>query len=410
MAGAPLELREIPYLRLFPWIRLFRAVRLALDAKKLILAAIGLGLFWAGGSLFDILFPAGVSTATVPATLPLPSPFDSGQGLSQAVAAAAMRVTDPALTFLRPFLEFFAVPPAPGEFWHGLLSGLWAVVVWGLIGGAIARIAVVQVATGDRVPISQALMYALRHGLALVTAPITPFLGVAFFAVPCALLGLGYRINHPLALSILGLFAFLPLLSGLAMTVILTALATGWPLMHAAIAAEGEDAFDAISRSYAYVFQRPARYAAYTALAWLLGIIGVLLVGVLTRVVVGLALWALSFGAPDTLLVALFQGGRGAEGAVAEAIHSGWYNLVWMLGYGWVYSYFWTSAAIIYLLLRHDVDGTDWHDLGAMPAPSAEAPAGAGAIDASAAEPRAAQDGAPAAASPAEPSTPLPPA
>ena len=29
--------------------------------------------------------------------------------------------------------------------------------------------------------------------------------------------------------------------------------------------------------------------------------------------------------------------------------------------HGWIYGYFWTSATIIYLILRQDVDGTPWH-------------------------------------------------
>jgi hypothetical protein len=362
MASAPVEWREIPYLRLFPWVRLFRAVRLALDAKKLILAAIGVGLMQVGWGLFDRAFPTAEPLISGPGTVPLPNVFDSVRPLRQTVGEAASRLTDPALAFVQPFLGLFSVPPAPGEFWHALLSALWAVVVWGLVGGAIARIAVVQVASAERVPISQAVLYALRHSAALVSAPITPFLGVVFFAVPCALLGMGYQLRNGFALAALGVFAFLPLLAGVAMTIILTGVAAGWPLMHSAIAAEGEDAFDAISRSYAYVFERPARYAAYTALAWLLGILGVLLVGVLARMVIGLALWGLSFGAPDSLLVALFQG---EERSAASMIHSGWYTVFWTLAYGWVYSYFWTSMSIIYLLLRHDIDGTDWHDLGA---------------------------------------------
>jgi hypothetical protein len=81
-----------------------------------------------------------------------------------------------------------------------------------------------------------------------------------------------------------------------------------------------------------------------------------------------------------------------------------------MLGYGWVYSYFWTSAAIIYLLLRHDVDGTDWHDLGALHAPRDAAPAGKGASDGSGAELAPGPESAPATATTAEPAAPAPPA
>ena len=36
-----------------------------------------------------------------------------------------------------------------------------------------------------------------------------------------------------------------------------------------------------------------------------------------------------------------------------------------LVAHSWVYSYFWTAAAIVYLLLRQDVDGTPWHVIAA---------------------------------------------
>ena len=47
------------------------------------------------------------------------------------------------------------------------------------------------------------------------------------------------------------------------MALLLLGLAFGWPLMWATISTEGTDSFDALSRSYAYVFQRPLRYLFY---------------------------------------------------------------------------------------------------------------------------------------------------
>ena len=34
-----------------------------------------------------------------------------------------------------------------------------------------------------------------------------------------------------------------------------------------------------------------------------------------------------------------------------------------LVAHGWAYSFFWTAAALIYLWLRHEVDGTPWEDL-----------------------------------------------
>ena len=43
-------------------------------------------------------------------------------------------------------------------------------------------------------------------------------------------------------------------------------LAAGWPLMWPTISSEGTDAFDALSRSYAYVYQRPLAYLLYAVI------------------------------------------------------------------------------------------------------------------------------------------------
>jgi len=35
-----------------------------------------------------------------------------------------------------------------------------------------------------------------------------------------------------------------------------------------------------------------------------------------------------------------------------------WRGVIGLLVRGWIYTYFWTAASFIYLLLRHDVDDT----------------------------------------------------
>ncbi len=64
----------------------------------------------------------------------------------------------------------------------------------------------------------------------------------------------------------------MPLAAGLVMTFLLLGLAAGWPLMIASAAVEGEDSFDAMSRTYAYVRQRPWHYVAYAAITLIVGV------------------------------------------------------------------------------------------------------------------------------------------
>ena len=219
------------------------------------------------------------------------------------------RVAEPALFLMRPFLAIFSVPIDAWAFLHALLAAAWGAAVWGLIGGAIARITLVQSALGERLGVGSASRFALRKWAPLIGAPLSPLVAVSLFAALCAAVGLLYRIPG-VGPVVGGLLMFLPLLAGVVMTIILLGLAVGWPLMHATIAAEGEDGFDALSRAYAYVNGRPGRYLAYLALAWGLGTIGVVLVDLLAQMVVHLARWGLSFGAPAAALSASFGPGR----------------------------------------------------------------------------------------------------
>ena len=110
--------------------------------------------------------------------------------------------------------------------------------------------------------------------------------------------GLLYRVPGAIGVRIAGALAFLPLLGGLLMTLIVIGLALGWPLMPVIVAAEGEDGFDALSRSYSYVNQRRWRYAFLIGLAWLIGCAGLLFVDLFARIVVQLTHWALPFARP----------------------------------------------------------------------------------------------------------------
>jgi hypothetical protein len=359
MAEDGTGLRNIPYVRLFPWVRLFRLFGVATDAKKLILAALGLVLVWAGWDVLDRIFPG--SREITPAVAP-PSPFLHQLFNIQQVATYADAVSDPIRMPARPFLAIFGLGQGALPFLHALAATLWVVLVWGVMGGAIARIAVLQVAVGEYVSLPTAVRFAVGKLRALVGAPLTPVIGVGFFATLCAVQGLLYWIPGDVGATIAGIFAFLPLLAGLVMALILVGLAAGWPLMVATVAAEGEDAFDALSRTYSYVFQRPGRYAAYVLLSWILGAIGFFVITAFASAITHLAAWALAFGGPDDVIHASFNLDSSAAG-VAAVVHTFWLRLVTLLAFSWVYSFFWSTASTIYLLLRHDVDGTAWDDI-----------------------------------------------
>jgi hypothetical protein len=342
------------------WPRLLRGIALALDARKLLLALLGLVLNWAGWSALDRAFAdsAGVTPLVFP-RLPLGEVRASLEPLRR----SAEIVADPLRLPATPLLALFDRQADASRSVHALLATLWGVLIWGLIGGAIARIAVVEVATGQRIGLVSALLFALRQIVPLVATPSIPLLGVALLAVPCSLIGLLYRIPGEVGVTVAGALAPLPLAAGLVMALLLIGLAAGWPLSIASVAAEADDTFDALSRTFSYVYQRPLLYAFYAAIAWLVGAVGFLLVVLVLRVALHLAPWALDFTAPGRLVTAYYGGLAADPPTLAATFHSGWVSLITLLCYGWAYAYVWSAASQIYLLIRRDVDGKSLHDV-----------------------------------------------
>ena len=336
-----------------PWLRIFRAPRLATDARKLILATLGLVALALGWQGLDALF-AGAGRFQPPG----PGASLDWDTTAKIVADHLTRLADPIRVVIEPAIGVFQIGEGVSAFLHATLALAWASIVWSLTGGAIARIAMVEQVDGEGIGISRALRFAARKAVPLIGAPLCPWVGIAILAAPCALLGLLYRVPGNIGAAMAGALEFLPLLAGLVMALILIGLAAGWPLMVAAVAAEGEDGFDALSRSYSYVFQRPGRYLAYAALALIGGALGWLVVRLVAALVLHLAAWALAFGAPDPRVLDLVAGDPARAGSTAAGLHQFWRSLVGLLAYAWIYSFFWTAAAVVYGLLRHDVDGT----------------------------------------------------
>ena len=94
-------------------------------------------------------------------------------------------------------------------------------------------------------------------------APLFPLLGVLLATVP--ILCVGVLLRSAISLWIAAVLWPILLLGGLMMAILLLGLLFGWPLMWATISSEGTDSFDALSRSYAYVFQRPLHYLFYAS-------------------------------------------------------------------------------------------------------------------------------------------------
>jgi hypothetical protein len=351
------------------WLRLLRAVRLAFDLRKLVLAALGLILLQAGWYVLDRLFP-GSPTLTSGLLDSAPGPKAvTGVSLDRTawepVRSAGWRLTEPARMFATPLISLFGLGKGAGWSLHALLAVLWVVAVWGLVGGAIARTALVEISRMQGLGTLGAVRFALRFALPLIATPLCPLLGIALCALICAGFGLLYWLPARIGTVLGGILLFIPLSLGLVMALLLTGLVAGWPLMHASVAAEAEDMLDALSRSFSYLNQRLGRFAGYVVIAWLIGIPGLLAVDLLVLGVTHLAAWGLGLSAPASSLAGLADPlpGDAAISQTVAAFPRFWRAALGLLARGWSYAYFWTAASFIYLLLRHDVDGTSWTEV-----------------------------------------------
>jgi len=118
-----------------------------------------------------------------------------------------------------------------------------------IAGGSICRIAALRFARGEKPGLTEALRFSARNFTNFFTAPLAPICIIIFIALFIFLLGLIG--NIPIAGElIIGLFAPLALIAGSLIAVISIGMVAGFNLMFPAVAYDGSDCFDAISRSF----------------------------------------------------------------------------------------------------------------------------------------------------------------
>jgi hypothetical protein len=317
---------------------------------------------------------------------------------------------EPLVKLLSPVIYFFSPQAGSLMRFYCLLVMLWTLLVWAFFGGAITRIAVVQVARQEKIGLTESVRFAARKYLSYLSAPLLPLVLVAILLVFMVLFGWLHMIPIFGDIVVDGVLWGLMILVGLAMAVVLVGL-VGWPLMAATISAEGTDSWEAFSRSYSYVYQAPWQYIFYSLVALAYGAVIVFFIGLMGSLTVYLSKWGVSqtplidyanrnptylfvyapesFGWRELLLQGATVDGQPLveNGAINRPAYNKltgndpnyqgrdrmwWYNqvgavlvsIVWvggifMLVLGFGYSYFWSASSIIYLLMRRKVDDTE---------------------------------------------------
>ena len=341
-------------------------------------------------------------------------PWEKGQFLGWLISDQLPVLVEPLTKFLAPIGYFFN--SSAGGFrvrMYLILMILWTLAVWGFFGGAICRIAAVQLARNEKISLGEAIGFAKMKFLNLFTAPLFPliFLGIlTFFLAFFGLLG-GFTYFFG-DIFLAGLLYPVVIVLGLIMAVVVVGL-VGWSLMNPTIAAEGSDNFDALSRSYSYVYQAFWHYLGYWGMALVYGAALVFFVGFMGSLVVYLGKWGLSqapglqsakaerdrdpaylfyyaptsFAWRDLLIkdnphveqfTVVTAGGMkvpsyrfkdtyeaeiSVPNTIGAVLVGVWIGLFFLLVVGFSYSYFWTASTIIYFLMRKHVDDTEMSEV-----------------------------------------------
>ena len=262
-----------------------------------------------------------------------------------------------------------------------LVFVLIQLAVISIAGGSLCRITALQLARGEKPGMVESLQFSTKKFSSFFAAPLLPvgiIMGVGMFLLALGLLGniprlgeLIVTISMPLALG-----------GGLLISLISVGTLAGANLMYPAIAYDGSDSFDAISRSFSYIYARPWRMGFYSLVAGVYGSICYIFV----RFFVFLLLFAthlfLRFGLlvensnqvnkldaiwPEPSFMSLLGPSTGAaanwtESLAAFLIHLLLLVVVSMI-VSFIISFYFSANTIIYSFMRNKVDNTDLQDI-----------------------------------------------
>ena len=349
-------------------------------------------------------------------------------------------LAEPLVKFLLPVVKVLDPNASFQTRVYLLFVILWSVATWAFFGGVITRIAAVQLSGKDRISLKQAVRYVATRYLSYLISPLVPLGIIAVVTIGLMIYGFIALIPILGDLVLYGLGMPLVILGGVVMTILLIGL-VGYPMMYTTLSAEGSDTFDALSRSYNYVFQAPWHYIWYGLVAVVYGAAVTFFVIFVASMMVYLGKWAISqtplsertnqqpdylfvyapesFGWRELFLrgspIEVYRDAKVTDGGrtvitypythpdqaekykqsyqgwnrVGAGMVTFWLVLVFLLMLGFSYSYFWSAMTMIYLLMRRKVDEVEVDEVYledeaadapvAPPAgPDAAAPAGPG--------------------------------
>ena len=263
------------------------------------------------------------------------------------------------------------------HFVYSIIFFAITLTVVSITGGSICRITALQFARGEKAGLTEAMSFSLKRFLSFFAAPLAPVCIITAIGLFISCLGL--ICNIPVIGELItAIFIPLALIAGALIATILIGAVAGFNLMFPAVAYDGSDCFDAISRSFSYVYAKPWRMGFYTTIAAIYGAICYFFVRFFaflllfaTRQFMELAVWVDNSSKEINKLTAIWPKpdfmnlvgssdlavASRSESLAAFLVHL---FLLAVLGLivSFIISFYFSANTIIYSLMRKMVDNT----------------------------------------------------
>ena len=249
-----------------------------------------------------------------------------------------------------------------------------------IAGGSLCRIAALQFAQGEKPGLTEALRFSTKRFTSFFTAPLAPVGIIIFIGVFIVLLGLVGNIPRAGEL-IVGICTPLALIAGALIAIVLIGAVVGFNLMFPSVAYDGSDCFDAISRSFSYVYAKPWRMGFYTVIAAIYGAICYTFVRFFAFLLLWVTHWPLQLGVwgndklaaiwsephfRDLLVPPDWGALNWSQSIAAFLIYLCSLAVVGLLA-AFIISFYFSANTIIYSLMRNKVDNTALDDIYTPP-------------------------------------------
>lgn len=392
MSDQPVIVKQVSWAELCPWTIIFRTLPIAASVTTLALAIVGVlaasFTWWLSENLFvhgELEQDAAMAEVVRMNTSPYRSVFIDSQTDQNSLSVLGARLSGPRAVFnqiKRPAAYIFTSkiePTAAGGsnvrlgaygFWYFLFGTVCSIAVWSFIGLAIARVCLLRLTRNETIGIDDAFDFAFDHWLASFGGVGIPLVATFALCIPASIFGL--LMTFDFGAAFVSLIWPVVLLIGAAISVLLLGLTYAWPLVVSSAACEGQNSFDAMTRAYAYVFQRPLHCLGYAIVAMLFGGFCWLIVANLCGSVIDLSYWATSWGANvasgENVRIEVIQGAvsdveTSSTLSFAQSTMAFWNGLIRTIAASFLYGLFWCMASAVYLLLRKDVDDTEMDEI-----------------------------------------------